>query len=100
MADKKEPQGPGGSPWMKSLAIWLGILLAIVLFVSMFEGGAQRNAGESIAYSEFLNRVNDGSVKEVEIGQGFVAGKYTSRATSLRTRRLSSSPTMVTRLAC
>ena len=65
---------------MKSLAIWLGILLAIVLFVSMFEGGKAGGQGESIAYSEFLSRVNDGSVKEVEIGNGFVAGKYTTGA--------------------
>ena len=80
MADNKEPQGGGQNPWVKSLAIWLGILLAIVLFVSMFEGGTRSAQGESIAYSEFLARVNDGSVKEVEIGNGFVAGKYTTGA--------------------
>ena len=79
MADNKEPQG-GNNPWMKSLAIWLGILLAIVLFVSMFEGGKTGAQGESIAYSEFLSRVNDGSVKEAEIGNGFIAGKYTTGA--------------------
>ena len=83
MADKKDPQGSGnggGNPWMKSLAIWLGILLAIVLFVSMFEGGKAGGQGESIAYSEFLSRVNDGSVKEAEIGNGFIVGKYTTGA--------------------
>ena len=68
MSDDREPQGT--NPWIKSLAIWLGILLALVLFVSIFEGGSRRSAGESIAYSEFLNRVEEGSIKEVDIAQG------------------------------
>ena len=78
MNNDKEPQG--GNPWMKSLAIWLGILLAIVLFVSMFEGGTRANGGESIAYSEFLQRVDDGSVKEADIGNGVIVGKYSNGA--------------------
>ncbi|MDO6413212.1 ATP-dependent zinc metalloprotease FtsH [Sphingomonas sp. BIUV-7] len=78
MSEDKTPQGP--NPWMKSLAIWLGILLAIVLFVSMFESGTRQPAGESIAYSEFLARVEDGSVKEADIGNGVIAGKYSNGA--------------------
>ena len=76
MQDDKEPQG--ANPWMKSLAIWLGILLALVLFVSIFEGGSRRTTGENIAYSEFLNRVEEGSVKDVDIGQGVISGTYTN----------------------
>jgi cell division protease FtsH len=79
MSEDKTPQGP--NPWMKSLAIWLGILLAIVLFVSMFESGSRQPAGESIAYSEFLSRVDDGSVREADIGNGVIAGKYSNGAT-------------------
>ena len=79
MSEDKTPQGP--NPWMKSLAIWLGILLAIVLFVSMFESGSRQPAGESIAYSEFLSRVEDGSVREADIGNGVIAGKYSNGAT-------------------
>ena len=75
MSDDKEPQG---NPWMKSLAIWAGILLALVLFVSMFESGTRASAGESIAYSEFLSRVDEGTVKEADIGEGYIAGKYTN----------------------
>ena len=78
MSNEKEPQG--GNPWVKSLAIWLGALLAIVLFVSMFEGGSKSPAGESIAYSEFLSRVEDGSVKEADIGTNMVSGKYSNGA--------------------
>jgi cell division protease FtsH len=75
MKDDKEPQG---NPLMKNLAIWLGILLAIVLFVSMFEGGSTKSAGESIAYSDFLQAVDSGTVKEADIGNGVIAGKYTN----------------------
>ena len=78
MNDDKGPQAP--NPLMKNLAIWLGILLAIVLFVSMFEGGSRKPAGESIAYSEFLSRVDEGTVREVDLGNGVIAGKYTNGA--------------------
>ncbi|TZG24666.1 ATP-dependent zinc metalloprotease FtsH [Sphingomonas montanisoli] len=74
MSDQKEPQQP--NPWMKSLAIWIGILLALVLFVSMFESSSRQAGGNAIAYSEFLARVNEGAVREVDIGDGVVSGKY------------------------
>ena len=77
MKDDKEPQGT--NPLIRNLAIWLGILLAIVLFVSMFEGGT-KTAGESIAYSEFLSHVDEGTVREADIGNGVVTGKYTNGA--------------------
>jgi cell division protease FtsH len=76
MSDNKEPQQP--NPWMKSLAIWMGILLALVLFVSMFQNSSRSGGGDSIAYSEFLARVNEGTVREVDIGDGMVTGKYTN----------------------
>ena len=76
MSDDKEPQG---NPWIKSLAIWAGILLALVLFVSMFESGTRATAGESIAYSEFLSRVDEGTVKEADIGDGVISGKMIRR---------------------
>jgi hypothetical protein len=40
MNDDKEPQGP--NPWMKSLMIWLGILLLIGTFVSLFARDQER----------------------------------------------------------
>ena len=35
MQDDKEPQG---NPWMKSVMIWSGILLAMLLVASVFGG--------------------------------------------------------------
>jgi cell division protease FtsH len=67
------PRDPG-NPWMKSLFIWAGILLALILFVQIVDGGA-RGAGQgAIAYSEFLSKVDEGSVADVAIGKEVVTG--------------------------
>ncbi len=76
---KPDPKDPSGNPWMKSLFIWAGILLALILFVQIVDGGGSRSAaGSSMAYSEFLNRVDEGSVKEVSIGKEVISGKLTN----------------------
>ena len=61
MQDDKEPQG---NPWMKSVMIWSGILLAMLLVASMF-GGATPPTGAPLAYSEFRQKVQEGALKEV-----------------------------------
>ena len=97
MKDDKDPQGGGTNPLMKNLAIWLGILLAIVLFVSMFEGSNRQAAGDAVAYSDFLSAVDQGSVKEADIGNGVIAGKYTNGAT-FKTYAPQNDPTLIQRL--
>src|SRR5688500_3800594 len=71
MNDDKEPQG---NPWMKSLFIWAGILLALVIFVQLIEGGRGRAAND-MAYSEFLGRLDEGNVKQVVIGKDVITGQ-------------------------
>ena len=66
--------GGGGNPWMKSLLIWVGILLALALFVSMFDGRNSAAAGNSIAYSQFLDRVEAGEVREVNVTKDRITG--------------------------
>src|SRR3546814_8021887 len=70
MQDDKEPQG---NPWMKSVMIWSGILLAMLLVASMF-GGAAQPAGSPLAYSEFRQKVEEGSVKDVVLSEDKVTG--------------------------
>ena len=70
MQDDKEPQG---NPWMKSVMIWSGILLAMLLVASMF-GGAAQPAGDPLAYSEFRQKVEEGSVKDVILSEDKVTG--------------------------
>ncbi len=76
MKPDKDPNGT--NPWVKSLAIWAGILLALILFVQVVDGGGRTAAGSAIAYSDFLNRVDAGAVKEVSIGKDVITGKLTT----------------------
>ncbi|MFA7603512.1 MAG: ATP-dependent zinc metalloprotease FtsH [Novosphingobium sp.] len=65
---------PNGNPWVKSLLIWGGIFLALLMVVSMF--GTRADVGTSIRYSDFRTKVAEGSVSEVQVGENRIAGKY------------------------
>ena len=63
MSDNNDKQPEGGpSPWMKSLLIWVGILAALALFVSFFNGSSTQQAANAVPYSTFLDRVESGEV--------------------------------------
>ena len=70
--------GDGGNPWMKSLLIWVGILLALALFVTMFDGRTAASSGNTIAYSAFLDKVDEGTVKDVNISRDIISGTLSS----------------------
>jgi cell division protease FtsH len=65
---------PTGNPWVKSLLVWGGIFLALLMVVSMF--GARSDVGTPIRYSDFRAKVVEGSVAEVQVGEDRIAGKY------------------------
>ena len=76
--NKQQPSGDGnggGNPWMKSLLIWVGVLVGLALFVTLIDGrttvGGQ---GNTIAYSTFLDKVDQGGVKEVNISRELISG--------------------------
>jgi cell division protease FtsH len=82
MSDNGKQQGPdngGGNPWMKSLLIWVGILAALALFVTVFDTRTAQPTGNTIPYSTFLDKVESGDVKDVNIavGTGVVTGTMT-----------------------
>ena len=71
---ERDPEGGGGgNPWIKSLVVWGGIFLALLLVVSMFSG-TTATAGTQLKYSDFREKVVEGSVKEVQIGPDRIAG--------------------------
>jgi len=71
MNDDKEPQG---NPWMKSAMIWVGVVAALLLIVSMVEGRNGATTGTGIAYSDFRSKVQEGQVKEVSVGPDRIVG--------------------------
>ncbi len=73
--DENKPQP---NPWMRSLMIWAGILLALALVVTLIEGRSTAAAGDGISYSEFLKKVDDGSVKEVVTAGDVISGTLTN----------------------
>src|SRR6476659_4666186 len=80
MNDKEKKPG---NPWTKSLLIWVGVLLALVLFVQMIEGGSRTTAGNAMPYSDFVHQVNEGNVRGVTMatsasGNSAITGKLDS----------------------
>ncbi|MBC7493254.1 MAG: ATP-dependent metallopeptidase FtsH/Yme1/Tma family protein, partial [Novosphingobium sp.] len=64
---------PQGNPWIKSLLVWGGIFLALLLVVSMF-GSRGEPSGTMIRYSDFRAKVAEGSVRDVQIGPERITG--------------------------
>ncbi|MDE0877759.1 MAG: ATP-dependent zinc metalloprotease FtsH [Sphingomonas bacterium] len=63
---------------MKSLLVWVAILFGLAIFVTMIDGrGASESAG-AIPYSQFLDKVDEGTVKDVAIGRDVITGTYSS----------------------
>jgi len=79
MSENREPE-TGGNPWVKSLMVWGGIFLALLLIVSMF-GGPSEKAGTQINYSDFRARVAEGSVREVTVGPDRIIGTLKNDST-------------------
>ena len=67
---------PTGNPWVKSLLVWGGIFLALLMVVSMLSG--RDSAGSSVSYSDFRSKVAAGSVQAVEISDERIDGKLTN----------------------
>jgi cell division protease FtsH len=74
MSDNREPENTP-NPWVKSLLVWGGIFMALLLVVSLF-GGSSQPAGTPISYSEFREKVSEGSVQRVEIGPNIISGTF------------------------
>ena len=71
-----DPEGGNMSPWVKSLMIWGGIFLALLVVVSVF-GSGSKPAGDAIRYSEFRSKVAEGAVRDVQISPERIVGTLT-----------------------
>jgi cell division protease FtsH len=83
MSDQNDPrdpnggsggQAPGGpNPMIKTLLMWGGIFMALLLTVSMFSSGAQAPSTQ-IAYSDFREKVAEGTVQRVQVAPDRITG--------------------------
>jgi len=71
---------PNGNPWVKSMLVWGGIFLALLLVVTML-GSRGEAPGTQIGYSDFRTRVAEGSVESVQISENKITGKYKNGGT-------------------
>ncbi len=94
MNDENTPQP---NPWMRSLMIWAGILLALAMVVSVIDSRSRDAQATGIAYSDFLKRVDEGSVKDV-IKAGDIISGTTSNGEKFKTYAVED-PMLVERLA-
>jgi cell division protease FtsH len=77
--DEKRNDKKPGNPWTKSLLIWVAVLFGLVLFVRAFDSGSAAQ-GEPVAYSDFVNQVDEGNVRSViiatsPVGNVTISGK-------------------------
>jgi cell division protease FtsH len=76
MADNK---GKPPSPMVRNILMWAGILLALVLLVQLFQGPSRSEvAGNEIAYSDFLAKLDQGQVRDVAISGRQISGRLTN----------------------
>lgn len=73
-----DEQDPKDNPWMKSMLIWAGVIIALLLTVSMFGAGTTAEAGTAMSYSSFRAQVAEGSVKSVAIAPDQISGELTN----------------------
>ena len=78
MNDNDKPSGPGNNPWMKSLLIWVAVLLGLALFVTMIDGRTSAPAGGTITYSTFLDKVDESAVQSANISRDMISGQLKS----------------------
>ena len=74
MADPKRPP----NPWIKSLGLWVVVLLVLAVVVTLVQGPSTSTAASGLGYSDFLTKVDEGQVKSVEIRGSELVGKLTS----------------------
>jgi len=89
-----DEQDPKENPWIKSMLIWAGVIVALLLTVSMFGASSGADAGKSISYSSFRAKVAEGSVESVAVAPDQITGQLTN-GDKFTTTPVGNDPTLV-----
>jgi cell division protease FtsH len=65
----------------RNFAVWIVIALLLFALFSLFQGQVGRSTSTEISYSDFLDKVNEGSVKSVTIAGDLISGKMIDEKT-------------------
>jgi cell division protease FtsH len=60
----------------RNLALWVIVALLVFALFNLFQGTAPQQARQQLAYSEFMNQVEAGEVREVTIKGRQITGLY------------------------
>ncbi len=64
----------------KNFLVWLGVFVALSLAMSLWTGGAGNVGAEKLAFSEFMDKVENKQVSEVVISGASISGTATNGA--------------------
>jgi len=73
----EQPKRPP-NPWVKSLGLWVVILLVLAVVVTVIQGPGTSTPANALGYSDFLSKVDEGGVKSVDIRGNEISGKLNS----------------------
>ena len=62
----------------KNITVWVIITLILIALFNVFESNSDKGGGNVIAYSDFLERVESGEIKEVTINRDKISGSTNS----------------------
>jgi cell division protease FtsH len=65
------------NPNFRNFALWVIIILLVVALVMLFQNPGQRAPAQDIAFSQLLNEVDQGHVREVTISGNEITGHFT-----------------------
>ena len=66
------------NPNFRNFALWVIIFFLVVALVMLFQNPAQRQQTQDISFSELLNQVDQGKVRDVTIAGNEITGHYTT----------------------
>ncbi len=63
---------------LRNLALWILIALLLVLLFNMFQGVGQKQGPQDVKYSDFVQQVDNGAIKQVTIKGNVIKGTLSS----------------------